>query len=254
MLRRLFGRAGWIFFLLLLCTCNVYRPLDSAGNDSAYKEEVIHCYAINDYECAVANYLKMSDGNDKTQSLCVGYLNQAGLTLSTLLNVITKADATMLGQLATTLLPWSSARGTAADGAATQCNNLATAYAGSTGTAKDTSVLLSTVAYFLKCANRLSHAHAFGDSSDPASATCLTKTYSPSSSSVLQVDVDGMCDQDVKDCRDSLALVAGSSALSTSGLSSLATAFDFIPADLKDSGTLVGAARTALKTVVASSR
>ena len=245
--RRTLRSVGWILTTALLVSCNVYKPLDFDGNDTAYKEEAQHCYAVRDYDCAVANYNKMSASNDKTQFLCLAYMNQAGLTLSVIINDIKTGSASMLGKLATSILPWTSTKQTASDNAATSCQTLATTYAGSTGSQKDSSTLFSGIAYLMKCATRLAHAHNYG-SSDPSSASCMTSSVTPSSSSVLQADVNTMCDTDVTECLDALVSFG---QVSTS-LSFLSTALSNIPSDLKSSSTGAAAARVALKSVVSA--
>ncbi len=221
-------------------SCNIYRPLDPAKSDEGYLEEGLRCYHLKDYDCAVAAFEKLSDSDTKTEKLCMGYLAQAGLTLDLLLNVVNQANSTMLGQLATALLPWSSGKETASQNASAKCLMYAT-----TGTASDVKTLLNYVAQMVDCSTRLARTDTFGDK-----ASDCTASHTPvTSGEITDGDVDFMCAADAEACADNIATIS-SSQLGTSGLGSLKSALDLFPAELKSAASVAATVRTALKTVV----
>src|SRR3989338_8831192 len=154
---RIMNQLLTVFAVLCVSSCNVYRPLDSATSDEALLEEGLRCYHEKDYDCAVAAYEKLSDSNLRSEKLCPAYLTQAGVTLTVFLGSVNKGDATMLGELAGALLPWTETKGAAATNAASECRLFAEA------NDNNTTTLLSSVAQLVNCATRMARTDQFGD-------------------------------------------------------------------------------------------
>lgn len=233
----------FIVGFLTLTSCNIYRAFDTANSEEANLEEALRCYHDKDYNCAVAAYEKLPNGDTKTEKLCTAYLSQAGLTLDLLLGKVNKSGATMLGELGTALIPWTETRGTAASKAAKNCDEYADAKANSTTT------LLSSVAQLIDCATRLARADQFGD----GGTSCTTPRTQASDSKVTDSDVDFMCDEDAKGCATSISKITANQ-LSNAGLSALKSAFDQFPNALTNENSTAAIVRLALKTVVGDSR
>jgi hypothetical protein len=242
-------------FLLLLATiissCNVYSPLNSKGSTQAYLEEAQKCLHNSDFACAIENYNALPDSDLKKQKLCMTYLSQGGIKLTSLINILPKNDATMLGALANTL-PWSATRSTALDSAKTVCATyVATAASGDTG------VLLNTISLLGHCAVRMAKTRSYrsivdGDACDTANTTSSSTVESTdlgAADGTVSAASPGMCKVDAEMCVTDIAGIS-STALTGSGLTNISSTFDLIPAELKDTSTAATVIRLKLQTLV----
>jgi hypothetical protein len=246
----------WLFTPLvalpLIVSCNVYSPLSSEKEVEDYLEAAQKCLHDNDYGCAITKYNKLPAGETKDQKLCLVYLAQGGLKLSSLINTVTTNSSAMMGALAQTMVPWTQAKSDAMDNAKIHCVN----YGVSAGTAgASNAALLKSLAYFSHCAIRIAKTDRFVATSNTDTAC---NTASPTGNGVItQDDVGpaggaistsspGMCAADVASCLDDISRV-DSSALSSANLNDIKTANDAIPSALKTSTTVTNDARSALR-------
>lgn len=243
--------------VFLLNACNIYEPLTKRGSPEEYLESAQACLHKNDYTCAIENYNSLPAGSLKNEKLCTVYLAKGGVTLKTLISVIPTGNATMLGALANTLIPWDSTKAADLAAAKTHCTNLASD--ASTG---DTGVLLKTVGNLADCAVRMAKTASFqsvaeGDSCSTPNASAPTALRNddlgPANNAALSTSTPGMCTSDAIVCVQDISAVSGGS-LTGAGLTDIATAFSAIPSELKDSTAATEAAanrvRTSLRTVI----
>lgn len=140
----------WGSIVAALVSCNIYSPFDSKSSDNDYVEAAQKCLHDNDYACAVENYGKIASAELKSQKLCLVYLAKSGFTISAMVSTVKTNSATMLGSLATELIPWSAQKSTDSAAAMTQCD----AYAGFAGSGQ-TGVLLKNLSHLVDCATLL---------------------------------------------------------------------------------------------------
>jgi hypothetical protein len=241
--------AAWIFslcVLLLLPSCNIYSLVSKASSDQDRVEEGQKCLHKNDYPCAIENYQAISDPNLKYQKLCLVYLLKVGVTLNTLLSVVTQANSSMLGNLSQKMLPWNDTKGTDAATGKDYCLSLSQLPdSGATG------VLLKTLGMMVDCAVRMAKTDQFVGA-DALDTVCTTPGDRNGRISVSDIESAGgqvMCSSDVTLCQSDLSQISGSS-LSQNGLNDIKGGVDSIPAALTDNTAALAAVRAAIQSTV----
>jgi hypothetical protein len=188
----------WGSIVAALVSCNIYAPFDSKSSDNDYVEAAQKCLHNNDYSCAVENYSKINSAELKSQHLCLVYLAKAGFTISALVNTVKNNSQTMLGTLATQMIPWSSQKTADAASAMTQCD----AYAGFAASGQ-TGILLKDLSHLVDCATQLAKSDQFIGSA-PGDTTCTTAGNRDGKVSKADVNSGGvanvMCDADAVRC------------------------------------------------------
>lgn len=236
-MKRLFTFALFVFFGLLLTSCNIWGTFQSTSSDQDFIEEAENCLAKGDYACAIEKYSKISNGNLRKQRLCTAYLAKGGFTLVAFLTIVNKSQATMLGELAQRLAPWNSEKGSDTANAYTQCHGLLQEpEAGQTGR------MMDTVGTYVDCAMRMAKTDVIACSAGGDGA----ETAGDGSGTITTSDIGNMCATDVGACRVEMALLSAAQ-LSQDGLSGLSGSLDAVPADIKDDTSTNAETRTALQ-------
>ena len=231
----------WLGYLPLLLSCNLYSPLQGGGGTQDLLERARRCEEDGDFVCAEEMFKKLPDGETKMSRLCSLYLTEAGVTLNTFADVLSKAGGiTMLGTLAQTLVPYTQDKLTAAANALTECGSFATA----SGSA--TAVLLQSSAKFTHCAVLLAKTdQAIQTSNGDACATAGNKN-----GTLTKSDIAGMCSADVDLCTTDLRTLKPAD-LKTAGLDGLSDSQTSLPAELQPTATqATDFVRTALQSVL----
>ncbi len=246
----------YLAFLPVLLSCNIYEPLAKKSTPEEYIEAARACLHKGDYACAIENYNELPAGKQKNEKLCSVYLAKGGVTLKSLISVIPTGNATMLGALANTLIPWSETRSSDIASAKTACTDLA-----ADSTSGDTGALLKAVANFADCAVRLAKTASYqsvaaGDSCNTVNTsapTALRASDIGPTNGVISTATPGMCSTDVTACVTDISAVSGSS-LTGAGLTDIATAFTSIPDALKNNAaateSAIATARISIRTVI----
>lgn len=235
----------FVVSLFLIASCNLYSPFNSTSTPNDFLEEALKCLHNGDFACAITNYEQLPDGDLKNQKLCTAYMAKAGLTLNTMLNVVTEQSTGMLGSLANAVIPWTAQKTTDAETARSYCNTF-----GASATSGENGVYLSSLGLMLDCAVRMAKTDQFVGASeaDTSCSTVATKT----GGRISQGDIEGsgtqvMCTADVTQCRnDFVAVQNNNAAIQQAGLSDLKGALDAVPAELKNAASTADQTRDAL--------
>ncbi len=223
---------GIVLSALLLCSCNMYSGFAAPGSDSEYIEEAQKCLADRDFGCAIVNYNKLSSTNEKNKRLCLVNMARAGLGVSELVQIISNSGtgATIVGEIAQELLPYSEEKETAGAAAVTACEAYSTAVSG------DTATLLASLSYLVDCSVRVAKTDTLVATSDGGTTSCNSTTAGNSNGLITQSDIGGhsatgalsvgnpgMCQADVHACLQDLNDAAAlTGALSAGGLGDIA--------------------------------
>lgn len=228
---------------LVIAACNIYRPLNSANESNDYIEEAQRCLHNSDYACAVEQYSKLPAGDEREQYLCLTYLSEGSMGLQDLVNVVNQGTATMMGTLAQSISPWTAEKKIALDNAKTHCD---------LGGRGNKGILLRVLGRYAHCAVLMAKADLFvGNSSSDTTCT----TVGNGNGTIQKADISdnsdgsvssvGMCATDVITCGEDISGIADGD-LSGAGLGDLETAYDAIPADLRNSSATTQQRRAAL--------
>lgn len=225
--------------LFVISACNIYKPFASSTGEQAYLDKAQECLHGGDYDCAIENFLKLSDGEQKEKKLCTAYLGRAGVTLNVLLNVVTQNNSEMIGALANALVPYTAAKLADAESARTHCAN----YGALPGTG-DTGVMLLALGYMTDCGTRVAKTdqiHGANDG-DPVCTTSVTPDGEITKSDINTAGPTMMCSTDVTECSDDFAAI-DAGAVGGAGLSELSGALGQVP------GAITGGADVTAKRV-----
>jgi hypothetical protein len=230
----------------LLLSCNVYKNFASPGNSVEYIEEAQRCLADGNYDCAIANYSKVTDANTKNEKLCIVNIARAGLGMSALIDVITNSGSgsRVLRNLAEKVMPYSTTKEEAAAASITACALMASS---------DTATLLKSLSYLVDCGVRVAKTDTLITSVDNGGTTCNSTASGDASGTITATDIGGdpatgvlsvthpgMCTYDAQQCKsDLLNAQALNGGLSTSG-------FDSIASNITALSSLYGAATDSL--------
>lgn len=242
----------YIACLPVILSCNIYEPLAKRGTPEEYVEAAQACLHKGDYLCAIDNYNALPAGKLKSEKLCTVYLAKGGVTLKSLISVIPTGNATMLGALANTLIPWDATKASDLASAKTNCTELA-----ADTTSGDTGALLKAVSNFADCAIRIAKTATYqsvaeGDTCDTPNASAPTAIRTVDigpANGAISASSPGMCGTDVVACVGDISGVSNSS-LTNAGLTDISTAFNAIPTELKNNSVATSAARQAILTVI----
>lgn len=216
-----------VFFFIsipFIISCNIYAPLTSKGEPEDFIEEALKCSHDGNIGCSIENYSQLPSGNDRSQRLCSAYLAKAGLTLRSFINILKKANVSMLGELSQTLVPWSQEKEDAALLARdSSCNAVLS----------DTGVLLKGTSLIIHCAMLIAKSEASGNNNGIVS----------------KVDIDSMPDANAIACNSDIT-GTNSTQLGNAGLTAIASAYDQIPASLRSPSSDAALLRTAIKTTL----
>lgn len=200
--------------LVGLASCNIYSKLGSLGSDEAKIEEAMKCLHEGDFDGAIVQYTALEDTTERARRLCQVQLARAGLTLSVMINQLGSgtSSASILGDLATAILPWTQEKLTAVVAAVTPCGD----YLKANATSQYAKVLVS-LSGVMDCAVRLAKTDTLVASSDGDTA-CTTagngdgkidaSDVSTSTNGTITTGT-GMCTADATACKDRLLATAG---------------------------------------------
>jgi hypothetical protein len=239
--------------LPLFSGCNLYSSFAGPNNDEEYVQEAQKCLREGNYTCAIDNYSKIVSTELKNEKLCLVQLTRGGLGIAELVNTIASSSgATMMGRLATALMPWTEDKQTGMEAAVVECNKL------STIANVEKQALLRTIAYLSECAVKMAKADQFvatSEATDACNATTAGNqdgelTAGDIAASNASVDLSGvntgMCKVDVTTCATNLDQANDLSAFLGADLSGVSGNLTNIPADLKNSSAATTAVRQAL--------
>ncbi len=236
------------FSALVVGACNIYSPLSSPSTDEEFVEEGRKCLLTSNYDCAIAQYNRISDATLKNQQLCLANISKAGLNLTALINVLSSSSAgtgTMI-LVANELLKkgFTETRLAAAAASISPCGALGS---------DDTSTLLKVLSRVADCGIRIAKANYLVATDDSVSTTCSSATAGARTGVVSTSDIGGdgtgavsganpgMCYADVQVCIDDMS--AASTLLGGGSFSAIRDNILSLPADLIAGGTGLAAVR-----------
>jgi hypothetical protein len=203
----------------VLVSCNLYTPFGSTRTDEGKVEQALKCLHESpaDYACAIENYSAISDATEKNRRLCQVNLARAGLTLSVMINTLGSGtgDASVLGEVANAIIPWTQEKDTAVEALTEPCDAYAAATAASEATDDDQfGSALRGLSAVMACAVRMAKTDQFVGSSD-SDTECTTAgngdkvvtSEDISDNADGTISAKGMCSADAIKCRDRLATV-----------------------------------------------
>lgn len=244
--------------LAAVSACNVFEGFASPSNDEEYIQEAHKCMREGNYVCALENFGRISNTDLKNEKICLAQITRAGLGLDELVNTISSnTGQSMLGRLATAVLPWTQEKETASSAAITECNKL------STISDQSKQSLLRTLAYFADCAVRISKTDSLVSAVDGVTTECNSTSAGNGdgdigSADIAKVDASaaldatnlGMCEFDVRTCVNDMSAAEALSGQLGSGLGDVIGNINAVPADLKDSGETLANMRAAIITTL----
>lgn len=232
-------------------SCNLYKPFSSGSSVSDILEEAQACLHAADYDCAITQYSRLPDGNQKSEKLCVVNMAKAGFGLTVMMETVTNSNSStaLVGSLANDLLPFSATKLAAAEAAKENCADMTST--------DDTAKLYKVLSLLVDCAIRIARTDTQQATSANPTECNITEEHTGdgvidasdiggnAGTGALSGGEPGMCDVDALICVENLDLAVDED-LTGSGMGFLEGNLGAIPAGVVSAGT-ASAARDALK-------